>query len=78
MERAMQQGGGQEAGKVTLLQTIWSVLASFFGVQSTRNWHRDFTRGDPWAFVVVGVAITAVFIFVLLGIVRLMLHLAGM
>jgi hypothetical protein len=78
MEQTARQGNNEETGELTLLQTTWSVLASFFGVQSERNWHRDFTRGNPWAFIVVGVVITAVFIMVLLGIVSLILRSTGM
>lgn len=68
----------QETGEVTLLQTTWSVLASFFGVQSTRNWQRDFSRGNPWAFILIGLVATTAFVFVLLGVVRLLLRHAGM
>lgn len=78
MDKTMVQGGKEQAGEVTLWQTSWSVLASFFGVQSTRNWQRDFSRGNPWAFIIVGVVMTTAFVFILLGIVRLMLRHAGM
>jgi hypothetical protein len=77
MDKTMQQGQ-VEAARVTLLQTIWSVLASFFGVQSSSNWHRDFTHGNPWAFIIVGVVLTTGFVFTLLAIVRVILHQAGM
>lgn len=76
MERTVRQT--QETGEVTLLQTTWSVLASFFGVQSTRNWQRDFSRGNPWAFILIGLVATTAFVFVLLGVVRLLLRHAGM
>lgn len=78
MDRTIEQGEQEQAGEVTLWQTSWSVLASFFGVQSSRNWQRDFTRGNPWAFILVGLVMTTGFVFILLGIVRLMLRHADM
>ena len=61
----------------TLWQTIASVAASFFGVQSSKNRERDFKRGDPSRFIVMGLAATAVFILVVILAVRLALHQAG-
>lgn len=43
-------------------QTVGSVLAAFFGVQSSKNRQRDFTRGNPKVFIVVGLLVTAAFI----------------
>ncbi len=65
------------AARVTLVQTVLSVLASFFGVQSTRNWARDFTYGNAWAFIWVGLALTAGFVFCMLLVVKLVLRQAG-
>jgi hypothetical protein len=78
MNQTGQNGSGNAAVQVGLWQTSWSVLASFFGVQSSRNWHRDFTYGNPWAFIIVGLALTTAFVFVLLAIVRVVLRHAGM
>lgn len=63
--------------RVTFAQTVFSVLASFFGVQSTRNWARDFTYGNAWAFIGVGLALTAGFVFCMLLAVKLVLRQAG-
>ena len=65
-------------GGVSLLQTIGSVLASFFGVQSLRNRDRDFSRGSAPRFIAVGLAMTAAFILVIWLVVRLVLRQAGM
>lgn len=46
---------------VGLRQTLASVLAAFFGVQSSRNRERDFSRGNPWAFAAVALLLTGVF-----------------
>jgi hypothetical protein len=53
------------------------VLAAAFGVQSGKNRARDFTHGKPSHFVVLGILFTAVFALTLFGIVKLVLHLAG-
>ncbi|HVT36621.1 MAG TPA: DUF2970 domain-containing protein [Nevskiaceae bacterium] len=62
----------------TLLQVIGSVLAAMFGVQSSKARQRDFTRGRPLHYIVVGILAVLVLIAVLLGLVRLLLHNAGM
>lgn len=67
-----------EAERVTLLQTVGSVLASFFGVQSSKNRARDFQHGNAWTFIWVGLAMTAGFIGVMLLVVKLVLRQAGM
>jgi hypothetical protein len=61
----------------TLWQVIHSVLAAFFGVQSEANRRRDFTRGKPSQYIIVGLIATALFVLIMIGIVRLVLHLAG-
>ena len=65
-----------EGGKLTLLQVLGSVLAAGFGVQSKRNKVRDFTRGDFRQFVIVGLLMTALFVFGTIGLVHLVLELA--
>lgn len=61
----------------TLWQMLHSVVAAAFGVQSGKNRARDFTHGKPSHFVVLGIVFTAVFALTLFGIVKLVLHLAG-
>lgn len=58
-------------------EMLQSVLAAAFGVQSGKNRSRDFRRGKPSHFIVLGVLFTAVFVLILLGLVKLILHLAG-
>jgi hypothetical protein len=60
-----------------LRQMLHSVLAAAFGVQSNRNRQRDFTHGKPSHFIVLGVLFTALFVLLLFGLVRLVLHLSG-
>lgn len=61
------------SGKLTLWQVIKSVLAAMFGVQNSQDRERDFTHGNPWIFIIVGVATVMLFILLLYGIVRLVL-----
>lgn len=70
IESAIEQ---REAPKVGLLTTIGSVLAAFFGVQTSRARVRDFSHGSPALFFGVALVLTAGFVFVLLGVVRLIL-----
>lgn len=64
-------------GPPKLWQTMMSVLASFFGVQSRRNRERDFTQGRASHFVVLGLLATLMFILTVWGAVKLALHLAA-
>ncbi|MBL6752117.1 MAG: DUF2970 domain-containing protein [Nevskia sp.] len=64
--------------KVTWRQTVGSVLASFFGVQSSRNRARDFQRGSAPRFIAIGVIATTLFVLTVLLVVRIALRSAGM
>jgi hypothetical protein len=64
----------QEPG---LLAHIGSVLAAFFGVQSNKARERDFTKGKPSTYIILGIVLTIVFILVIFGVVKLVLSLAG-
>lgn len=61
----------------TLWQVALSVLAAFFGVQSNKNRERDFKHGRFSHFVIIGLTATLVFVLMIYGIVRLVVHLAG-
>ena len=63
---------------LTFREMLQSVLAAAFGVQSGKNRARDFSRGKPSHFIVLGVLFTGVFVLVLFALVKLVLHLAGM
>ena len=62
----------------TLWQTIASVAASFFGVQSSANRQRDFKRGKPAHFIAVALGMTVAFILVVVVAVKIALRSAGM
>ena len=60
-----------------LRDTLQSVLAAALGVQSNRARERDFSKGKPSHFIALGVAFTLLFVMVVLGVVKLVLYLAG-
>lgn len=59
-------------------QTVVSVLAAAFGVQSSANRQRDFKHGKARNFIIAGVVFTALFVLSLVLVVRLVLRHAGM
>jgi hypothetical protein len=66
-----------EARAPSFLSVLGSVLASMFGVQSSRRREADFTHGKPIHYIVVGLLVTVVFILTVWGVVKLVLGLAG-
>jgi hypothetical protein len=62
----------------TLWDTIKSVSASFFGVQSSKNRERDFKHGKAAHFIVVGLIATVLFVLAVVLAVRLALRQAGL
>lgn len=64
--------------KQTLWDTIKSVAAAFFGVQSSANRKRDFTQGKPLHFILVGLLMTVVFVVVVAFGVQVLLRNAGL
>lgn len=66
-----------EASAPSFLGVLSSVLASMFGVQSSRRREADFTHGKPIHYIVVGLLVTVVFILTVWGVVKLVLGLAG-
>ena len=63
---------------LSFCEMLQSVLAAAFGVQSGKNRARDFSRGKPSQFILLGVIFTAVFVLLIYGVVKLVLHLAGL
>ncbi len=60
-----------EDQKLGLRQIFASVMASFAGVQSDERRQRDFTKGRPRDFIIVGLVITLLFILTVWGVVEL-------
>lgn len=60
----------------TLLQSMASVLAAFFGVQNNKTRERDFTHGKFSNFIILGIIGTIVFILLVYGLVSLVMSVA--
>lgn len=56
-----------------LLQVIGSVLAGFFGVQSSKNKERDFKHGNHRVFIIVGIMMTLMFLLAVFTVVQIVL-----
>lgn len=62
---------------LTFLEMLHSVLSAAIGVQSGKRRERDFSRGKPSHFIILGILFTALFVLVIFSIVKLVLHFAG-
>ena len=60
-----------------LLDVARSVLWAMLGVQKHKNYERDFTKGKPWQYVVVGLVAVTIFILTIVVVVKIVLLSAG-
>nr|WP_298166663.1 DUF2970 domain-containing protein [uncultured Pseudomonas sp.] len=72
-----EQGEKDDDKPLTLWEMLQSILAAAIGVQSGKNRSRDFSRGKPSHFIILGVAFTLVFVLMIIAVVKLVLHLTG-
>ena len=63
--------------KPTLLQTLGSVLAALFGVQSNKARARDFEKGNPVLFIMLGAITVIIFVLLLYVLVQWIVTQAG-
>jgi Protein of unknown function (DUF2970) len=61
----------------SLLDVTRSVMWAFLGVQKSKNHERDFKHGKPSQYIIVGLVGVAVFIAILVTVVRFVMSLAG-
>ena len=71
------ESGKQEGRSPSLLSVLGSVLASMFGVQSSRKREEDFMHGKPSQYVIIGLLVTVLFVLTVWGVVSLVMKLAG-
>lgn len=57
-----QREDDKNTGQLTFFEVMLSVLASAFGVQSSKNRERDFAKGNPVHFIMVGILFTVIFV----------------
>lgn len=67
----------EEIKPPTLWQVAKSVLAAMLGVQKSKNYERDFQYGKPSQYIILGIVFVTLFILILVGVVNLVLSLAG-
>lgn len=61
----------------SLMDVTRSVLWGMLGVQKQKNYERDFTKGKPWQYVVIGLAAVTIFILTIVLVVKMVLSSAG-
>lgn len=59
---------------LTFRETAKSVLASFLGIQSQSNRIRDFEKGKPLDFIIIGTMFTLIFVLAILSLVFIILN----
>ncbi|MGD8783933.1 MAG: DUF2970 domain-containing protein [Thioalkalispiraceae bacterium] len=67
----------QEKKSPGLWDVTKSVLAAGLGVQSRKNYERDFSHGKPWQYILVGLIGVGLFIAIVITVVMTVLSLAG-
>ncbi|CAA0118165.1 Uncharacterised protein [Halioglobus japonicus] len=65
-----------DQSNVSLPQVFASILACFYGVQSSKNRKRDFTHGKAKQFIIAGIVMTGVWYFSIYLIVSIVMHTA--
>lgn len=61
----------------SLLDVARSVLWAMIGVQKSKNHERDFKYGKPSQYIIVGIIGVAIFIAILITVVKFALSMAG-
>jgi len=64
---------GVEQSKVSFVQAMLSVIQASFGVQSSHNRERDFTKGKLWIFIASALLFTVVFVLTIAAVVTMVL-----
>ena len=62
---------------LSLRVVVGSVMAALLGVQSSRNYARDFARGTAGQYIVVGLLATMLVVLMIYVAVKLILHLVS-
>ncbi len=63
--------------KISPIAVMKSVVAASFGVQTKSNRERDFEQGKFHHFVIGGIVFAVLFVLILVGLVNVALHFAG-
>lgn len=68
-----QSDPGEKRKPPNFLQVMLSVVAAAFGVQSGKNYERDFSTGNPLAYIAGGLLFTVLFVLAIATVVSLVL-----
>lgn len=60
----------------TLREMLASILAAMFGVQNSKNRERDFQRGKPAHFIVLGIIVVTIFVLTIVVAVKIIMSYA--
>lgn len=63
--------------KIPFLAVMLSTAAAAIGVQSKKNRERDFSRGNPAAFIIGGILFALIFILSVYTVVQIVMSSAG-
>jgi len=63
--------------KITPFSFMGSIIAAWFGVQTKSNRERDFEQGKFHHFVIGGITFAVLFVLFVVGIVKVVMHFAG-
>ncbi len=72
-EFGMSMRDQSEQKPLTFLEVLQSTLWAAMGVQKHENRVRDFSRGNPLHFILMGIGFTAVFVLAMVALVHLIL-----
>jgi hypothetical protein len=67
----------EKQNKITPFSFMGSIIAAWFGVQTKTNRDRDFEHGKFHHFVFGGIIFAVLFILLVIGIVKVVMHFAG-
>ena len=62
--------------RITPLSFMGSIIAAWFGVQTKTNRERDFEQGKFHHFAIGGIVFAVLFVFFVVGIVKVVMHFA--
>ena len=61
----------------SLIDVAKSVMWAFLGVQKSENYERDFKYGKPSQYIIIGLIGVALFITIIVTVVKFVMSLAG-
>jgi len=66
-----------DSGRIGFFNVLHSVFAAIFGIQSNKNRVKDFEKGDPSQYIVMGIISVVALVVVMIIVVKSVLGSAG-